>query len=413
MPALLRVLVLGASGMIGQEIRREARGSIDLSMLAASHRDRPGYVRVDYESLTDAEAWADVLRTHRIDAVVNCVGIWSGTAAEFERVQFTVPVALFDACRELGLRIVQVSALGFQADSPLPYASTKARADRYLLENCPAGVVVYPSLVFGSDGESSRFFLELSALPVQVDFGFASNLQPVHVREVAKAVLEVLRAAQPPRIVECAGTHAISIPEYFQALRSGMGLRPAPLNLRLPTWCGRLLFSAGNLAGAHFVNRQTWILLQSGTRSDRTYPNALPYSDFASRSDLRYVRERQLYWFARLGVAFLWLWTALVTWFAWPRGESLGWLERLLPGLGTTAWLGASCILDAAMGVASLLRPRKALWLAQFWLTAAYSLGVVLALPWTLVHPLGPLTKNLCVLTVMLFLAMQEPRRGE
>lgn len=407
-----RVLVLGASGMIGQALREEARRVETLDLLPASHRDRPGHLRVDYESLTTSEGWAPVLTEHRIVAVVNCVGIWSGTAERFELVQYTVPVALFDACSRLGIRVVHLSALGFSAHSPLPYASTKARADQYLLEHCPPGMVVWPSLVFGGDGDSSRFFLNLAALPLQVDFGFATNLQPVHVREVAEAVVAALCQERPPRTISCVGTHPISIPEYFDALRTGMGLKPTPLKLRLPVWFGRLLFLAGERLGAHFVNRQTWVLLETGTHSGKPNPAARPYHQFATAADRRMTQETQLYWFARLGIAFLWLWTAAVTYFAWPRQETLSWLDRLWSGLGTPFWLNASCVLDATMGVASLLWPRKRLWLTQFALTAVYSVGLAVALPWSWSHPFGPLTKNVAVLTTLLFLAMQESKRS-
>lgn len=407
-----RVLVLGASGMIGRAILDEAHGDGSLTLLPASHRERPGHVRVDYESLSTPQAWARVLDSERVDAVVNCVGIWKGTVEQFELVQYTVPVALFDACAQRRIRVVHLSALGFSAGSPLPYASTKARADQYLLAHCPTGVVVYPSLVFGSDGDSSRFFLNLAALPVQVDFGFARNLQPVHVQEVAQAVVGALRADAPARSIECAGTHPVSIPEYFAALRSGMGLGPVRLRLTLPPWCGRLLFQAGEALRAHFVNRQTWILLQTGTLSDRPFPAARPYDRFATASDRRMTQDTQLYWFARLGIAFLWLWTAAVTFFVWPRPETLSWLDRLAPGLGTPFWLAASCLLDAAMGIASLVWARRRLWLAQAALTATYTVGLAVALPWSWSHPLGPLTKNAAVLATMLFLAMHEQRRG-
>jgi uncharacterized protein YbjT (DUF2867 family) len=407
-----RVLLLGASGMIGRAIQEEARRAEELELLPASHRDRPGHVRIDYESLTTPEAWAHALREHRIDAVVNCVGIWSGKVDEFELVQYTVPVALFDACAQLGTRVVHLSALGFSSDSPLPYASTKARADQYLLEHCPSGVVVYPSLVFGSDGDSSQFFLNLAALPLQVDFGFARNLQPVHVREVSRAVVGALREETPQRTIECVGTHPVAIPEYFGALRAGMGLKPARLKLKLPTRCGNLLFQVGEFLGAHFVNQQSWVLLEAGTQNGKQNPAALPYDQFATSNDRRMTQETQLYWFARLGLAFLWLWTAAVTYFVWPRQETLSWLDSLWPGLGTPFWLAASCVLDSAMGFASLLWPRKRLWQAQFALTAVYSAGLAVALPWSWSHPLGPLTKNVAVLATMLFLAMQESKRG-
>lgn len=412
MSTLRRVLVLGASGMVGRAIQALASDADDLDLLPASHRHRAGHVHVDYASFTTPEAWVQVLRDHRVDAVVNCVGIWSGTVEEFELVQVTVPVALFDACSRLGVRVIHLSALGFSAQSPLPYASTKARADQYLLTHCATGVVIYPSLVYGSDGDSSRFFLNLAALPLQVDFGYSSNLQPVHVREVARAVVGALRADAPPRTIECVGTHPISIPDYFDALRAGMGLKPTPLRLTLPSWCGQVVFRAGELLGAQFVNRQTWILLETGTHSGRQNPAALPYSRFATPDDRRMTQETQLYWFARLGLAFLWLWTAAVTYFVWPRDDTLSWLESLWPGLGTPLWLAASCVLDAAMGVASLVWPRKRLWQAQFALTAVYSVGLAVALPWSWSHPFGPLTKNLAVMATMLFLALQESRRG-
>ena len=409
--ARVRVLVLGASGTIGRAIQSEARGIGSLELAPASHSGKPGHIQIDYESLLTADAWGEVLQSHRIAAVVNCIGIWSGTTEEFERIQYTVPVALFDACASLGIRVVHLSALGFSSGSPLPYASTKARADRYLLEHCPMGVVVRPSLVFGREGDSTKFFLNLAALPLQVDFGFARNLQPVHVREVARAVVDALVQTEPPRVVECAGTHRVSIPEYFAALRRGMGLGPAHFTLMLPPWCARLLFEAGELLGAHFINHQTWVLLQTGTHSGKGHPTATPYEEFATPLDHRMARDTQLYWLARLSIAFLWLWTAAVSFFSWPRQQTLAWLHDLWPGLGTPLGLAASCALDAAMGLLSLFRGGRRLWQAQFALTTVYSIGLAAALPWSWAHPLGPLTKNLAVLFTMLYLAVQEPRR--
>lgn len=389
-----------------------ARTTPNLEILPASHRDKAGHVRVDFEAMTIPDAWLRVLDDLRVDAVVNCVGIWSGTAEEFERIQYTVPVALFDACNASARQVVHLSALGFSERSPLPYASTKARADRYLLQCCGQGTVVYPSLVFGPDGRSTRFFLDLAALPVQVDFGLPRNLQPVHVDEVARAVVAALTAATPARVIECAGTHAVSIPEYFAALRTGLGLRPAaPVRWKVPLAWGRAFFTIGEAFGRHFVNQQTWTLLQTGTRAADPHPEARPYEDFASPRDLDAVRQTQLYWFARLGVAFLWLWTAAVTWLVWPRAETMSWLSALHPALATPFWLGASCALDAAMGLLALFKPSRLLWQAQAALTAAYTAGLAIALPSFWAHPFGPLTKNVAVLATMLFLVIHEQKR--
>jgi uncharacterized protein YbjT (DUF2867 family) len=406
-----RVLVLGASGMIGRAIQDAARDTQDIEMVPATHRHIAGHVHVDYESLTTASDWAALLQAQRIRAVVNCVGIWKGTTEEFERVQYTVPVALFDACAALRIRVVHISALGFSVDSPLPYASTKARADQYLLAHCANGVVIYPSLVFGSDGNSTRFFLALAALPLQVDFGFARNLQPVHVGDVAGSVMSALTQDDPARIIECAGQHPIGVGEYFDALRSGMGLAPVHVKVKLPRWCGKLLFDAGEMVGSRFVNHQTWVLLEAGTSSQHDHPHAMPYASYATSRDRQMTQDTQLYWLARISIAFIWLWTSIATFFMWPRAESMSWLDSLWQGLGTSFWLTMSCALDAGMGIASVFWPSRRLWQAQLALTSIYTIGLAIALPWSWAHPFGPLTKNLAVLCTMLFLLHHEARR--
>lgn len=407
-----RVLILGASGMIGRAIQGQLGAESTLQAVPASHRDLPGCVRIPFAELTTPEAWAALLRQHDIHAVVNCVGIWQGSAETFERIQYQVPVALFEAGEHAGVQVVQLSALGFSTDSPLPYAATKARADRYLLEHCPSGTVLYPSLVFGSTGPSSQFFLALAALPIQVDWSLPANLQPVHVHDVARCVVEVLTGKRQERAIELAGAHPVTIPGYFSALRRGMGLQSAPLTLKVPRWCGKALFELGEALGAHFVNRQAWTLLQDGTVGSRNHPEARPYDTFADPSDLEAARENQLYWFARLGMAFLWLWTAGVTWIGWPRAEVLSWLGALGPGLGTSGWLATSCALDAVMGVLSLIAPSRRLWKLQAAITGVYSLGLAWALPWSITHPFGLLTKNLAVLATLGFLALHETKRN-
>lgn len=64
--ASVRVLVLGAGGMIGKAIQNEARGVGSLELVPASHQRRPGYIHVEYESLLTAAAWGEVLQRHRI-----------------------------------------------------------------------------------------------------------------------------------------------------------------------------------------------------------------------------------------------------------------------------------------------------------------------------------------------------------
>lgn len=407
----MRILILGASGMIGQAVRQALRQVKGAVVLPASHRKLDGYVHVDFGSLTKPSSWVRVLQAHKVDAVINCVGIWKGSDEEFERIQYEVPVALFQACDQLKLKLVHVSAVGFTKDTPLPYVSTKARADEFLLTHCSQGVVVLPSLVFGSDGNSSRFFLKLAALPVHMGFGFPRNLQPVHVRDVADAVVDALIHPTASRQVISAGQRQLDTTGYFRALRKGMGLGAPWLTLRLPRFLAKAFFMAGEKLNAHFVNRQTWLLLEAGTCDTREHPEAWPYEKFATKADLERVQDFQLYWAARLGMAFIWLWTAIVSLWAWPTAQTLSWLSALHPSLGSMPWLAASAALDAAMGVLSLTYARRWLWKAQFSLVAIYSAGLLYALPEFALHPFGPLSKNIAILVLLACLAKAEKER--
>ncbi|MDO8415190.1 MAG: SDR family oxidoreductase [Agitococcus sp.] len=406
-----RVLVLGASGTVGQAFLHVAASDSTLELLPASQRVLPNYTTIDYKAMTTADAWKSTLSQLDIHTVVNCVGIWSGSAELFEQVQYTVPVALFDACTSLGCALVHISALGFSSKSSLPYASTKARADEYLLQYCPTGVIILPSLIFDPLGKSSRFFLQLAALPLHMDFGYQPNLQPVHVHEVAQHILAAVTGQQKEVQQEVAGTHRIAVSDYLAALRKGMGLAPALCTITAPSWMGKAIFWLGDLAGAHFVNSQAWSLLQNGTAGTAQHPEALPYENFTTSKDLAGVRETQLYWFSRLGLAFLWLWTAFTTWALWPQTESLYWLNTLVPGLGTAFWLKVSCVFDAALGLLTLWRPSAKLWKFQMGVVAGYSFGLLWALPWALLHPFGVLTKNLAVLATLASLALIEQKR--
>ena len=75
-----------------------------------------------------------MLSDQRIGAVVSCVGIWTGTVEQFELVQYTVPVALFDACGQLGIRVVHLSALGHPCVGDPLYGSDPVLAARLGLE---------------------------------------------------------------------------------------------------------------------------------------------------------------------------------------------------------------------------------------------------------------------------------------
>jgi hypothetical protein len=91
---------------------------------------------------------------------------------------------------------------------------------------------------------------------------------------------------------------------------------------------------------------------------------------------------------------------------------SVAMVERTgLHGPLAAAAVYTGALVDAAFGVATLVvRRARWLWIAQAAVILAYSAIIAVALPEYLVHPFGPLTKNLPILAVLAMLYAMERR---
>ena len=429
----MNVLLVGATGLIGTHLLT-ALLPAGCEVVGVARRGGPAQPHCRWVAVDIATASAAQWRPHLrgIDAVVNLVGIFreTGDGACFEAVHVRGPRLLFEACVEAGIRtVVLLSALGAVARAPTGYLRSKHEAERQLLALPLRNArVLQPSLVFGSDGPSARLFLGWAALPVMpLPAGGQQLLQPVHVDDVVAAILALLRnpAAAPARRISLVGPVALSLRSYLLALRSGMGLGRA-VTLAIPARVVRVAARlARHLPGA-LIDDDAWIMLQQGSHSSAADLHALlgrpprTVEQFIAPRWAPLLRQRALLgWLRpllRLSVAAVWIWTAFISLWLYPRDASylplarVGVPDALLP----TALTGAAA-LDLLMGVMSLwpLTParERSLWASQSLLIAIYTLIISVRLPEFWLHPFGPISKNLPLLVLLLLLWLLTPRR--
>lgn len=111
----------------------------------------------------------------------------------------------------------------------------------------------------------------------------------------------------------------------------------------------------------------------------------------------------------RICVAAVWLVTGVIVLWIYPIHDSLKLVYRIgLQGNTAIAVVYAGALLDIVMGMLSLARPRKSLWLFQIAITLAYSLCIAAFLPEFLIHPFGPVLKNLPFLAMLWMLYSQS-----
>jgi uncharacterized protein YbjT (DUF2867 family) len=423
----MRILLTGASGMIGEQLQT--------ALLAEGHhvvcatRSPPGtphphlaHVHADFAKDNQQAVWAARLRD--VDAVINAVGIFRQSGAQtFARLHTETPCALFAACAasDSVQLVIQISALGADQHADTAYHLSKKAADDFLATLPLRSFIVQPSLVYGKNGVSARLFKTLASMPFTVRFGKAAQeVQPVHLDDAVAAITALLHQPLPvaadgatARRIALVGPAPLPFTAYLAALRKGMGMGRLR-TLRLPAFLGSLAASLG----IGLLDRDTLRMLNRGNTADPTATVRL--LGHAPRAPDTFIdhpsaerAQAKLGWLLpplRLSVALVWIATAIVSAFLYPHALSYELLERTgVPPAYAPLMLYGACAFDLAMGLGILLlRRRRWLWRAQLALIGFYTVVIAWKLPEFLVHPYGPLTKNLPMLAAIWLLAEFE-----
>jgi uncharacterized protein YbjT (DUF2867 family) len=427
----MHVLICGATGFIGRHLGRR--------LLAAGHtvvavaRDPRRAEGRGFASRAVAGDFATDLTSARwrehlvgIDVVVNAVGILRERGTQtFDTLHVRGPIALFDACAQAGVkRVLQISALGADAQARSAYHRSKRAADDHLLSLPLSATVVQPSLVYGPGGASARLFTGWASLPVIPLPGDGHQaVQPVHVDDLVEALQRLAESgASAPRRVAIVGPEAMALRVYLQRLRAGLQLPPARV-VEIPRPLVALAVAAGSRAPGALADRETLQMLERGNSGPADElqrvlgrpPRAVdtfvaPESAGLERQQARLAWTLPL---LRLSMALVWIVTGLLSFGLYPVQDSHALLARLgITGRFADVALYGAATLDLAIGIAilALRRGRVLLWWLQIVVMVGYMALITWGLPEFWRHPFGPILKNLPMLAAAVLLLALEKR---
>ncbi|MEP0068619.1 complex I NDUFA9 subunit family protein [Pyruvatibacter sp.] len=193
------VTVFGGSGFVGRHVVRElakrgyrVRAAVRHPSLAGFVRTMglPGQVEAVYADIKDDESVARALSG--ADMAVNLVGIlYESGKQKFDALQAEAAGRIAWSAKAKGVeRLVHVSAIGADPESPAKYASSKAEGEAAVLDAFPEAVILRPSIIFGNgDGFFNRFAAMAKFSPALPLLGGGhTKMQPVYVDDVADAV---------------------------------------------------------------------------------------------------------------------------------------------------------------------------------------------------------------------------------
>lgn len=416
----MNVLICGADGFIGRHLCEHLR--------AAGHRVLRGVRRprtaddiaIDYTRDHSSADWLP--RLTGIDVVINAVGILIETPAQpFAAIHTAAPGALFDACATVGgIRAIQISALGVD-DGKTPYFRTKLAADTHLAALPLDWAILRPGLIYGIDGGSSQVFRLQASLPVIALPGKGDQaLQPIHIDDLCACVLRLVES-EPPlcRIYELGGAQTLSYRELLTTYRRAMGMGDARF-VPVPMALMRLTARLAEYLPQRVLSRDTLTMLAGGnTTTDAAARQLLgkpprPVEEFIPPAQAAALRHAAVAdWtqpLLHIALAIMWLCGGIVS--LLNQTESYALLGRIgLHGGIASLLLYAASMLDVALGVLTLWRPSRSLWLSQIGLVAVYTVLISVFLPQQWLHPFGPVVKNLPILVMLLALHANAGRR--
>lgn len=297
-----KIVVCGA-GFLGSNIAREIASSslgrekrrVQLSSRHPETVDRSLRTAIPDEKLLPPCA-LDITKPASLvpafkdaNVIVSLVGVMHGSQKAFEDIQWRGAENVATAAKDVGAKLIHISAIGADVHSSIPYARTKGLAEKSVLQICPDATILRPSIVFGPRDDFFNRFSKLSKfLPFLPVFGGGtSRFQPVYVGDLARAV-EVLSRNDPEvnrlvagKYVEAGGPDVFTYREIMQiVLRYNHRRRPI---ISLP-------FQVGMLQGAVLeklpVNLFTVTRSQIEQLKSDNIVNPSPPSDHVSFKDL-------------------------------------------------------------------------------------------------------------------------------
>lgn len=443
----MRFLVCGARGFVGRHISHRLQQAGHEIVYGVHQFSDGGTVQhnellIDYHKDTSTSIWekrfAALAASGKIDIVINAVGILTASnTASFAAIHRDTPIALFQAASDAGVRgILQISALG-PDDSTLSqtasasqelscYLQTKRNTDQYLSQlNC-TNLILRPSLIVGMDGGSSQLFRSLASMPVIALPGKGEQaLQPVHIddlcRCVEKWVEEVANNTAAPHQIICAvGPSPMTYRDMLTNYRQAMRLAPSWF-IPIPMSVMRLSAELARFLPQKVFAPETLRMLEQGNTADATqfidYLGQAPKGakDWFSDHDTANLAAAAIATWStilfRLALAFLWIATGIISLWIYPHQESALLLSQVgISSVYTMPILYAASGLDLSIGIATITHPSRRLWLAQLLVIFMYSIIIGVCLPEFLIHPFGPILKNIPILAILLVLIGGEKK---
>ncbi|MFB2864498.1 NAD(P)H-binding protein [Aeromonas sp. MdU4] len=200
-----RILIAGASGLIGRELMQQLPAEHELTLICRkAGKEAHHWLPVNFDDL------ASVTLSRPVDIAFCALGTTrkeAGSAEAFRRVDLDYVLAFADLARRHGCqRLVVVSSLGANPHSPALYPRTKGEMEQALLaQSWPRLAIVRPAMLLGDrqpPRRSEQIFQAIYPLFRPLLVGKLARWRAIEARQVARAMIALSLQPAGCEIVE-------------------------------------------------------------------------------------------------------------------------------------------------------------------------------------------------------------------
>ena len=206
----MTILVTGANGQLGNEMRIVAKGSADKYIFTDVFPSEGNETVI--LDITDADAVQKIVRENRVDAIVNCAAYTNVDAAEdnfalAERLNAEAPRNLAVAIKEVGGVLIHISTdyvfgkepyntpcTEQQTGTPTGvYGLTKLHGEQAIEESGCEYIIIRTAWLYSEFGKNFvRTMLNLTATRPHLKVVFDQVGTPTYARDLASAIFGIL-----------------------------------------------------------------------------------------------------------------------------------------------------------------------------------------------------------------------------
>ncbi len=278
-----QVFITGGGGFVGSAIIAELRNRGFEVVALVNRRPVAGAVRSVKADLLESSVISPAMRG--CVAVIHLVGIIMENPRRgitFERIHFEGTKSVVDAAKAAGVkRYLHMSALGVRANAASRYHRTKFAAEEHVRSSGLDWTILRPSLIHGPSGEFMQMEIRWArktappffAMPYfgagLLGLGGAGMLQPVYVKDVARAFVDSLQnPGMIAKTFDLGGAQQLTWPQLHQTVAQAV-VRHRRLVVPLPVPMAKFLAAVG-LGRMLGFNRDQIIMSQEDNTCDLT-----------------------------------------------------------------------------------------------------------------------------------------------